>query len=321
MNRRLTEPRTVGVLGVVTALLLGVVVVVFSTASFGTDVYRAELAQTAGLRVGESVQIAGVEVGEVRDLQLDDGRVLATFTVDRSQHLGSDTRAEVKVATLLGTHYLQVHPAGTGDLADRTIPIDRTSVPYNLQDVIDQGTDQLESLDTAAMARALGSITEVMRASKQDFGPALDSITRLSAMVTRRGDEYAELFGATRSVAEQLSGSTTDLLQLMRTSSLVIDELTRRREKIHRLLVDVQSLATTVSGVVDDNDARLEPLLADLETVLGILVDREAEIRKATRNVAVSSRYLANASGNGPWVDLYAPDGMPDNLYCATKAC
>ncbi len=321
MNLRFNEPRTVGALGLVAALMLGLVVVVISAVSLGTREYRAELAQTAGLRVGESVQIAGVEVGEVRALELVDHHVLVTFTVDEDQRLGSDTRAEVKVATLLGTHYLQIHPAGSGELPHQTIPVARTAVPYNLQDVIDRGTDQLEALDTAALARALGSITEVMRASKQDFGPALEGVARLSEMVTRRGDEYAALFGATRGVADELSGSATDLLQLMRTSSLVIDELTRRRDKIHRLLLDVQSLATTVSGMVEDNQDNLKPLLADLEIVLDTLIEREAEIRKATRNVAVSSRYLANASGNGPWVDLYAPDGMPDSLYCKTNPC
>lgn len=321
MRIRLNDPRTVGVLGLITALLLGIAVVVLSSASFGTREYRAELAQTAGLRVGESVQIAGVEVGEVRALDLVDRHVMVTFTVDADQHLGSDTRAEVKVATLLGTHYLQIHPAGSGDLDDRTIPVERTSVPFNLQDVIDQGTDQLEALDTDALARALGSITDVMRASGQDFGPALRGVTRLSDMVNRRGDEYAELFGATGSVADELSGSATDLLQLMRTSSLVISELTSRREKIHRLLLDVQGLATTVSGMVQDNQANLKPMLADLGVVLKTLNDREEEIRKATHNVALSSRYLANASGNGPWIDLYAPDGMPDSLYCETNPC
>jgi phospholipid/cholesterol/gamma-HCH transport system substrate-binding protein len=321
MTSRLGQPRSVGVIGLAVAILLGLAVVVVSNLSLGAREYHAELAQTAGLRVGESVQIAGVEVGEIRNLRLEEKHVLVTFTVDSSHHLGSDSRAEVEVATLLGTHYLQIHPAGSGVLAEGTIPLNRTAVPFNLQDVIDKGTDQLEALDTDAMARALSSITEVMRASGQNFGPALKGVTRLSRMVTRRGDEYAALFGATRSVADQLSASARDLLTLMRTSNLVIAELTGRRDKIHRLLLDVQQLATTVSGIVDDNEHDLKPLLADLGVVVTVLRQRESEIRKAVHTVSVSSRYLANASGNGPWIDLYSPDGTPDSVYCKTRAC
>jgi len=321
MRPQFSQPRQLGILGVIAAVALGVAVTVISNASFGTRTYHALLSQTAGLRVGEAVQVAGVESGEVRALTLEGKHVRATFTLDRDIALGSDSSAEVEVATLLGTHYLQVHPAGTGELEDATIPLARTSVPYNLQDVIDKGTDQLEQLDTQALAQSLSAVTDTLRASRTDLGPALQGITRLSKMVTRRGAEYEALFGATRDVTDQLSGSANDLLTLMRTSNLFIAELTKRRNTIHRLLVHVQSLSTTVSGIVKDNAGELKPLLSDLGIVLDVLRHREADISEAVHKVAISGRYLANATGNGPWADLYVPDGLPDTIYCKTRNC
>ena len=64
--------------------------------------------------------------------------------LDSDVDLGSRTEATVKVATLLGTHYLEVDPSGTGALADGTIPLERTSVPYNLQDVMESGARALD---------------------------------------------------------------------------------------------------------------------------------------------------------------------------------
>jgi len=321
MRIALSRPRRTGVIGLVVLALLGVAVTVVSTVSFGTRHYTAVLAQTAGLREGEAVQVAGVEVGEVVSTELDGKHVRVRFTLDRDIELGSDTTAAVRVATLLGTHYLQVHPAGDGELDGDEIPLDRTTVPYNLQDVIDQGTDQLEQLDSAALAQALSAVTDTLRASGQDVGPALDGVTRLGRMVVRRGDEYAALFGAARDVSDQLSGSARDLVSLMQSSNLVLGELNKRRQVIHRLLVHVQSLATTVSGIVDDNDAEFGPLLEDLDTVLGVLRAKERQIASAVHRVAISSRYLANATGNGPWAELYVPDGTPDNVYCQTNRC
>ena len=71
--------------------------------------------------------------------------MVVSFVVDEGIELGSETTAEVKVATLLGTHYLQVDPQGSGNLADGRIPLDRTSVPYNLQDVLEGGTKNLRA--------------------------------------------------------------------------------------------------------------------------------------------------------------------------------
>ncbi|MDO7867251.1 MCE family protein [Nocardioides jiangxiensis] len=315
------EPRTVGVIGLLSLVLLGAIVVVLSSVSFGSREYRAELAQTAGLRVGEAVEVAGVEVGEVTALDLVDKHVEARFTVDRGVHIGSRSTASVRVATLMGTHYLAVAPAGSGEPADATIPLSRTSVPYNLQDVIDNGTDQFEALDTKALSGALAAVTQTLRASGTDLGPAARGVTRLSTMVTRQGAQYERLFGAARTVSDQLSASTTDLVTLMKASNLFLSELVRRRDKIHQLLLNVQHLSTTVSGIVSDNDATLGPLLRNLHTVNTVLLAREKELKKAIHQVAVSARYLDNASGNGPWFDLYIPDGTPDAVHCLTNGC
>lgn len=315
------DPRTVGAAGLVALVLMGVGVVVISTTSFGTRTYHAQLEQTAGLRVGESVEIAGVDVGTVRALALQDKHVLATFTVQDDIRLGSRSTAAVRVATLLGTHYLSIVPDGSGTLPDSTIPLSRTSVPYNLQDVLDKGTDQLDALDPDALSHALSAVTSTLRASGPQLGPAARGIQRLSDVITRQGSQYEALFGAARQVTDRLEGSSGDILTLLRTSHLFLSEMNKRRAKIHALLINVQQLATTVSAVVRENRRTLTPLLTNLNTVLTVLRQRDKALAAAVHKVAVSGRYLANASGNGPWVELYVPDGLPDNITCTTKGC
>ena len=106
-----------------------------------------------------------------------------TFTLDGDIDLGTTTTAAVKVATLLGTHYLEVHPRGTGSLPDDQIPLAQTSVPYNLQDVLDQGTQTLEQLDPVKLADALTAVSDTLQTSGDDVGPALEGIGRLSQVV------------------------------------------------------------------------------------------------------------------------------------------
>ena len=108
------DPFRIGIAAFVGLGLLGALIVVISTVSFGTRSYTAQLPHTAGLRVGESVQVAGVDSGEVTGIELAGDKVLVEFTVDRSIRLGRDTEAAVKVSTLLGTHYLDIDPQGAG---------------------------------------------------------------------------------------------------------------------------------------------------------------------------------------------------------------
>ena len=129
-------------------------VAAISFVPFGQQEYTAILEHTAGIRVGEEVQVAGVGSGEVRGIELDGHQVRVTFTLDQDVQLGRSTTASVKVATLLGSHFLEVEPAGTGSLPDDTIALSRTSVPFNLQDVIEGAHGELEDLDTKTVSRS-----------------------------------------------------------------------------------------------------------------------------------------------------------------------
>ncbi len=301
--------------------LLGAFVVVISTVSFGTKSYTAVLSHTAGLRAGESVQVAGVNVGEVTGIELAGDQVLVSFRMDRDIDLGRDTQGAVKVATLLGTHYFEVDPQGAGELPDGQIPLDQTTVPFNLQDVIDAGTAGLDALDPVLLTKALNSVADTLEASGQELGPALDGVTRVSQVVAKRSGQYGELLDAARDVTDQLSNSSDDLVVLMRQTSLVTQTLNQRREVISRLLANVENLAGTLSGLVNDTKADIGPALRDLRVVLDILKDREKELASAVSDLNVGARYIANATGNGPFVDLNVPPGLPDNLRCQTGDC
>ena len=312
------DPFRIGLVAVLVTGLLGVLVVVISTVSFGTKGYHARLEHTGGIRVGESVQVAGVDSGEVTGLEIDGSSVLVSFRLDRGIDLGQDSTAQVKVATLLGSHMLAVDPRGGGALEGDTIPLTQTSVPYNLQDVIDKGTGALNKLDSNLLGQALSTVADTLKASGPEVLPALQGVDRVSQVVSRRGDQIEQLLTSSRKVADQLADSSGDLVALMRQTNLVVSELLRRRASIHQLLVDVADLSQALTGIVNDTKADVGPTLDKLDQVLTVLNGRDKDIRTALHNLAVGARYLANATGNGPWAELLVA-GLPDDIWCTTE--
>lgn len=317
------DPFRIGLLALVALVGLGVLVVLLSVLSPGTRSYTAVLPQTAGLRTGESVQVAGVVVGEVRSIELRDTDVAVEFTLDDEVRLGSLTTAEVKVATLLGTHYLQVDPRGSGELEGGTIPLERTSVPYNLEDVLEQGTDALESLDAPLLADALTAVSDTLERGGDDLGPALEGVGRLSDVVATRSEQTGDLLVAVQQVATMLEEDSADVLGLMRQSSLVFEEITSRREAIRLLLTRTTRLADSLTGLVEDTREDLEPALRDLDLALAGLREEDDALQDVLTAMAPAVRYVANAAGNGPWADLYLrPPALPaDDQLCALGDC
>ena len=87
---------------------------------FKGSTYRAEFKDASGLHKGNIVQIGGIRVGRVTDVALKDSNtVVVTFEVDNGVEFGSESSASIEVLSLLGEKYLEVQPAGAGQLGSR----------------------------------------------------------------------------------------------------------------------------------------------------------------------------------------------------------
>ncbi|MDT9592480.1 MCE family protein [Nocardioides zeae] len=309
----------VGLAGFAVLAFLAALVGAAAGLSLGKSTYSAMLESTGGLRVGEEVQIAGVSAGDITGIELDGQAVRVTFTVDSDVELGDATTAEVKVATLLGTHFLLVTPAGEGDLSDDTIPTAQTRVPYNLQDAIDDAVGDLDEFDTQTLEASLAEFTAVLDASGDEIGPALDGVQALSEVVVQRTGQLDELLVAARGVTQQLTESAPDLIELMEQGTLILDTLRVRRDTISELLSDLTTLGNELSGVIEDNEEAVGPLLAELDVTIGVLQRHEATLDEALTMLPATARYFTNSSGTGPWLAQYAPGALPDNLECVIE--
>ena len=88
--------------------------------------YHADFKDANGLARGDMVQIGGVRVGRVQSIEIHSDHVRVNFEVHGAE-FGTRTSASVEVLNLLGTKYLNLTPAGPGQMDHgSTIPIDRT---------------------------------------------------------------------------------------------------------------------------------------------------------------------------------------------------
>ncbi|GAB3502497.1 MCE family protein [Amycolatopsis cihanbeyliensis] len=308
-----------GAIGAVVLLLVVALAIAVPRLSFraATHAYSAEFGNAAGLTSGDQVYVAGVPAGRVTGVALAGDRVRVDFRLDSGQPLGAGSGAAVKLGTILGTRYLSVRPAGEGALpAGGTIPLERTSVPYSLNDIGTRAADTAQAFDLPALRRMI----EALRRHTPDgelLGKALDGVGRASELVRAHGGRFRELLAGVRSLTSTLLDERDTLTRLLGDAELVAELLSSRRETIRSIIAGVHELSTALENLLRENEPLLGPLLADLHTITDTLSRNAEAIGETLRLLGPASRYLADATGNGPWGDVSAPAGpLPDNLLC-----
>jgi len=82
----------------------------------GGYVIEARFNNIGGLKTGSPVEIAGVEVGRVEGIRLDDYRALVTMRMDETVDIQEDAIVSVRTKGLIGEKFLQITPGGSEKL-------------------------------------------------------------------------------------------------------------------------------------------------------------------------------------------------------------
>jgi phospholipid/cholesterol/gamma-HCH transport system substrate-binding protein len=79
---------------------------------------HAEFASVSGLKKGVSVEIAGVDIGKVESITLDDYKADVLMKIRTGVRLPEDTIASIRTRGLIGDKYVNLSPGAS----DRVIP-------------------------------------------------------------------------------------------------------------------------------------------------------------------------------------------------------
>ena len=106
----------------------------------GGDVYEveAQFNTATGLKPGASIEIAGVEVGRVKDITLKDDRAAVLLAVNRSVKLYSDTIASIKTRGIIGEKFMALSPGGGGEPLKPGDTIRDTESGLDLEELVSQ---------------------------------------------------------------------------------------------------------------------------------------------------------------------------------------
>ena len=156
--------------------------------------YSAHFAEAGGLTTGAGVQVSGFGVGEVTSIELDGPRVLVKFNVDKNIRLGDRTEAAIKTKSLLGSKILEVSSRGDGR-QDGTIPLERTTSPYQLPDALGDLATTISGLNTNQLSDSLGVLAETFSDTPPELKVAVEGVARFSETLNERDAQLRESAG------------------------------------------------------------------------------------------------------------------------------
>jgi phospholipid/cholesterol/gamma-HCH transport system substrate-binding protein len=277
----------------------------------GGTTYTAEFGESAGLKPGNEVRLAGVKVGQVRQVRLARNKVLVDFKV-RDVSIGHLSVISIQIKTLLGDKYLAIAPDGPNPQnPNQPIPRSRTASPFDIVPAVSQLSRTVNKIDTNQLAQSFQVISDTFAHSPQGMRDALTGLSALSTSLSTRDTELARLLSNTAALSKTVADRDTQLQKLFADATLLLDELNRRKDAVAALLTGTKALADQLRGLVADNQKQLKPALDELTKVTTILRRNQDNLGQSLHNLAPYVRMFNNVIGNGRWFEGYICGLLP----------
>ncbi|WP_156607321.1 MULTISPECIES: MCE family protein [unclassified Dietzia] len=284
-----------------------------------THHYAAEFANAGGLRTGDPVLVAGVPSGRVDSLALERGLAVVGFRLDRGQVLGEASTATIGLKSILGNRFLEVTPAGGGDLGpDQRIGVERTTSPYMIDDIGGAVTDLAEALDTTAVSAMIDSLDSILPQDAGAAGQSIDDVSAALGLLAREDARMSGVVTTTRELTGVLVSQEASIRALTDQSLVLVTVLAQRREALSSLVSSLEDLATRVRVLLDEEAEDVDRVLGNMRSISETYRRNIDAMDEVLTRMPPGLRAVTDATGNGPWTDVATPTGpIPDSALCA----
>lgn len=316
--KRMKKSKGISVRGPSIGIALFVVVAGFSTLVLWTTLqntvtgdtatYTAEFSDATGLHAGDNVRIAGVKVGRVEGLELENNKAIVEFTVEADQPIFENTRGVIRYQNLIGQRYLALRP-GQGKAKPvedgGRIPSSRTEPSLDLTALLGGFEPLFDLLQPGEINRLSGNIISVL----QGEGPALQDLLEQTASLTTHLAERDEVIGDVitnlTEVTDHLASRTEGFENLISRSKVLVGGLSKNTDEILGAVQTLDRTATTMTGLVGDIRPALKRDISKFNQVADLYLDEGEAVEQVIQDLPGFVASLGRISQYGSFVNIY----------------
>ncbi|MBY6682960.1 MCE family protein [Rhodococcus sp. BP-316] len=291
-------------------LVLAALVVVFGQVRFdSTSTHRALFTSASGLRSGEFVRVAGVEVGSVGAVDVvDNDHAVVEFDVTDAYTVTESTTATIRYQNLVGDRYLELADTA-GDAAPlaagATIPVDRTSPALDLDRLLGGFQPLFSGLDPSTVNRVTGELVDVFQGQGGTVASVLARLASLTSSLADRDEVIGQLITNLRTTLATLAGRQDEVSLAIDSAQTLVSGLAADTRTWGEALTSIDSSAATIGDLLVDARPPLDTTVDQLQRTAAQLDAGKDTIASITTRLPDTYASLSRLGAYGNFFNYY----------------
>jgi virulence factor Mce-like protein len=295
--------------GVVAVVIVAGVAIGMQVTS-GTPTYPINVVYSSapGLFTGAAVDVLGVKVGSVTNVENVGNTVHVTLAVNQGTKIPASAFASLVAPQLLGSPDVDLNPGYTGGTylpANATIAENHTAVPVSTDEVLKELQRTLSALNPHAVGSLVSNLATDLDGQGQNLNKLIASAAGTVQLLAEKGNDLGQLNGTLAQLTGTLDTDTTQIESLVRQYDTISTTVAQHSGQLNDAITQLSGASSSLVQLLVPN---LQPLEADAGTVttVGRTLDRNLanvdEILQDGNNLFHGAQRAYDTSYN--WLNL-----------------
>jgi phospholipid/cholesterol/gamma-HCH transport system substrate-binding protein len=299
-----------GIFAVVMVLLTVFLFFTFAQVRTGsTNGYSAVFTDASRLKTGDTVRVAGIRVGTVRDVALQsDKKVLVDFDADRSIVLTTGTKAAVRYLNLVGDRYLELvdGPGSTRVMPEGAqIPEDRTAPALDLDLLLGGLKPVIQGLNPEDINALSASLIQVLQGQGGTLESLLSKTSSFSNSIADNNEVVGQLIENLKNTLGTVSKNGDDFSGAIDRLEQLITGLSKDRDPIGDAIVKLSNGTASISDLLIEARPPLAGTVDQLNRLAPLIDDDKDRLSAALGRAPENYRKLARLGAYGSFIQYY----------------
>jgi len=265
--------------------------------------YQTFLTSVTGLKIGDSVRLAGVDVGKIKAIDVLEGKVRIDFEVKKGTKIRQDTVASIRMTNLLGGQFLGLSfgsstapllPPGATVTSKEAATVD--TIMADLGDITVDAKTLITDLNKN-QAEVLGTMSAMLDENRPNIRSTMSNLSNITAKMDRGDGSLAMLLND-----KTLYANTNEVTSNLKTITAKIE---RGEGTIGKLVNDDAFYLEAKSAMANINDSmkdvkEIAGKINSGEGTMAMLVNDKTlytELSSASKNVKEITEKINNGQG------------------------
>lgn len=271
-----------------------------------TYVLQAEFENAAGVLRGDAVKLAGVDVGRVERAEIEDGRAIVTFNIDRDVELPTDSIVALRWRNVLGQRFLYVHPGDAPDNfeEDDRIPVTNTEDVNDIGEFLNRLGPILKAINPEQANAFLDSINTALAGNEAGVRQLLTDGAGLARTLGTEDDQIRALLSSADEILGTYADQNEAIGEIFDNLDVVGEMLARRTDDVNSLVTDFAVVQDELDKLLRRSQGNIDSSISSLDTVARTLARNRQDLSRTIRTLPRGSANYFQTSSWGEWFNV-----------------